>query len=110
MCRPADRAPTPPDPVPNTRPDPVPNTQRRTRCARRGGGVWAGSGGTRAEPGGVRPAPLRVDGLVGRRAVAPRRDEPVADVAHRADERLVLDAQLRPEPAHVDVDRAGAAE
>ena len=36
--------------------------------------------------------------------------ELVADVADGADQRLVLGAELGPQPAHVDVDRAGAAE
>src|SRR5687767_13860353 len=36
--------------------------------------------------------------------------ELVADVAHGADEGLVLGAELGAQPAHVDVDGAGAAE
>src|SRR5215216_5819970 len=36
--------------------------------------------------------------------------ELVADVADRADQRLVLGAELGPEPPHVDVDGAGATE
>src|ERR1700722_3637808 len=38
------------------------------------------------------------------------RDEPVADVPHGADERLVLGAELGPQPPDVDVHRPGAAE
>src|SRR4051812_32216683 len=56
------------------------------------GGVSAGRGG---------------DPLV---HVLVRRDEAVANVAHRADERLVVRAELRAQPADVDVHRAGAAE
>src|SRR3954464_1673360 len=37
-------------------------------------------------------------------------DELVADVAHRADERLALRAELRAQTSYVYVDRAGAAE
>src|SRR5665811_1354269 len=37
-----------------------------------------------------------------------RRVEPVADVAHRADELFVLRTELRAQPAHVDIDGAGA--
>ena len=55
--------------------------------------------------------------VVGRRRPARRRRrvghllvELVADVADGADQRLVLDAELGPQPADVDVDRAGAAE
>src|SRR4051812_1889938 len=41
----------------------------------------------------------------------PRRNhEAVADVADGSDDLLVLDAELRPEPTYVDVNRAGAAE
>src|SRR5690349_15958458 len=42
--------------------------------------------------------------------VALDRHEPVADVAHGADQGLVLGAELGAQPPDVDVDRAGAAE
>ena len=45
-----------------------------------------------------------------RRGAAGRWHEPVADVAHGADQRLVLGAELGPQPPHVDVDRPGAPE
>src|SRR4051794_18996012 len=48
-------------------------------------------------------------GVIAAAAVA-RPDELVSDVAHRADHRFVLDAELGPQPSHVDVDRACAAE
>ncbi len=38
-----------------------------------------------------------------------RQDEAISDVSYRADVRLVLDAELGPQPAYVDVDRPGAA-
>jgi hypothetical protein len=38
------------------------------------------------------------------------RHEPVADVAHGADQGLVLGAQLGPQPPDVDINRARAAE
>src|SRR5664280_517308 len=50
---------------------------------------------------------------VGQRLARPRRwlgHETVADVAHRPDEHLVLQAQLGPQSSHVDVHRAGPAE
>lgn len=46
-----------------------------------------------------------LDGLV-----AALGDEPVTDVADRADQRLVLGAELGAEPPDVDVHGAGAAE
>ena len=58
--------------------------------------------------------PVAARGPFGRRAafrpVSLDRHEPVADVAHGADQRLVLGAELGPQPPDVDVDRAGAAE
>ena len=51
--------------------------------------------------------PRRTSAAVSRGAVG---DEAVADVADRADQRLVLAAELGAQPAHVDVDGAGAAE
>src|ERR1700733_11747586 len=62
-------------------------------------------------------APVRL--ILVRRAAGPRdpslvgalgRNEPVAHVADRPDQRLVLGAELGPEPSHVHVHRAGAAE
>src|SRR5436190_16183142 len=44
------------------------------------------------------------------RPVGLDRHEPVADVAHGADQGLVLGAELGAQPPDVDVDRAGAAE
>src|SRR5206468_359400 len=46
----------------------------------------------------------------GRQPVALDRHEPVPDVAYGADQRLVLGAELGPQPPDVNVDRAGAAE
>src|SRR3984885_7023042 len=62
-------------------------------------------------------APVRL--ILVRRAAGPRapslvgalgRDEPVAHVAYRPDQRLVLGPELCPEPSYVHVHRAGAAE
>src|SRR4051794_15961019 len=52
-------------------------------------------------PSGVGRVPGRL-GLGG--------DEAIADVAHGADQRLVVGAELGPQPAYVDVDRTRAAE
>src|SRR5436309_3197748 len=58
--------------------------------------------------------PVVARGPFGRRAafrpVSFDRHEPVADVAHGADQGLVLGAELGPEPPDVHVDGAGAAE
>ena len=50
---------------------------------------------------------VRASGGLG--SVLHRGDEPVADVAHGADHRLVLGPELGPQPPDMDVDGAGAA-
>src|ERR1700735_1084087 len=55
-------------------------------------------------------AALVVAVLVSAALVAPDRDETIADVADRADERLMVGAELGPQAAHVHVDGPGAAE
>jgi len=79
------------------------------RSSSRGRGVPPGA------PGGlVTGRPVAARGPFGHRAafrpVSLDRHEPVADVAHGADQRLVLGAELGPQPPDVDVDRARAAE
>src|SRR5690242_19802930 len=68
-----------------------------------------GAGG----PAGSRRVRPRVTGAARMPAAAVlrlQRDEPVAHVAYRTDQRLVLGAELGPQPPHVHVHRPGAAE
>ena len=93
---------------------------RPQRSARAGldllGFIWPWRGKRAAVPAAqlaVVPPPRHVTGAARMPAAAIlrlQRDEPVAHVAHGTDQRLVLRAELGPQPPHVDVHRPGAAE
>ena len=83
-------------------------TARQPAPARSGPAPFAGDGAAAWARGGRGVRRVRRRPVLGGGDVLGR-DEAVADVAHRADEHLVLGAELGPQPADVDVDGARAA-